>query len=294
MSSKHLTAIIPCFNIQRDSSNLLDLGLKLNRIPIDLILIVSDPKCSTDDLADFKLVFNQIKICPGASAGRSRNFGLELVTTNFVWFIDSDDHIVEEFLPLLTIQIQEANKDIVMAQHYNSNFGSLSISRASISQKNESLLEALQGDIGVWRFIFRTQTVRNAKVFFPDLNFGEDLVFLLQLNSAGATLGFFEHPIYIHNNRQDSVTYNQLAIRQSVEVLQIIEGFMSKTQNSQSGQINTLHARVLASAFLRANIQNRLRIFKYLLKRFPDSVKWLKTIVLIANIKKKTGTKELS
>lgn len=294
MSSKILTAIIPCFNIQSDFSNLLDLGLKLNRIPIDLILIVSDPKCSIDDLVDFKPVFNQIKIYPGASAGQSRNFGLELVATDFVWFIDSDDYIVEEFLSLLTIHIQKENKDIVMAQHYNSNFGILSINRAPTSQKSESLLEALQGDIGVWRFIFRTQAIRNAKAFFPDLNFGEDLVFLLQLNSSGATLGFFEHPIYIHNNRQDSVTYNQIAIRQCVVVLQIIEDFRSNTQNSQSSQISTLHARVLASAFLRANIQNRLRIFGYLLKRFPDSVKWLKTIVVIANNKRKTATKELS
>ena len=279
-----ITVVTPCFNLNRDQDNLIQLAIQLKEFSFCSILVITDPHISPAVFKQLRSLFDEVLVSPGATAGKARNIGMGLVKTDFVWFIDSDDEVVSSHLPDLTKYLENRLGDLIICEHFridNDNNDKCSKERIN---SNLSLLENLHRDIGIWRMIFSISFIRKKDIRFVE-GFGEDLIFVVNCSQHNPVIRYFPFPIYSYHVSPDSATYNQNYLSSIVKSLIEFDVLLEKGLEENSRPLKLLHARMLTSAFLRSNWKNKKSIALYLLKSPRFLYRWMETLIYFARIK---------
>ena len=163
------------------------------------------PTATTSRLHD-----NVRVISTGSSRGpgAARNAGLSACQTPFLAFIDDDDLPEFQRYAALSASMEGSEADVLVAgctlttvDGFGERFYGPSQGRS-----RGSLNEHLWKIAGVWRCIFRTRYLLDHNVTFPNLSFGEDLVFLLELDACGPRVQESDVVIYRHMLRGASTS----------------------------------------------------------------------------------------
>lgn len=165
---KDLTLIIPCHNLERYLTPLLSTlqNQELHDLKVEILFICDN--CTDNTiyiLDDWRNKTPQYEVyifeTSYSRAGLARNFGLERAQGEYLWFIDGDDWLIGE--------------DAILTAYYNID------SRPNLSFLRFNFLSTwcpkpeFENTV-VWRFIFRTDFVRQFK--FNDKLNNEDVDFL--------------------------------------------------------------------------------------------------------------------
>ena len=168
MNSK-VSVIVPVYNTSRYLTECLKSLKKQSFTNYEAILIDDG---STDDsgiICDkFAKEDNRFKVIHKVNGGVSsaRNKGLEVASSDFIFFLDSDDTMDSSMLESLYNIAMKTNADIVQSGFCESVFGDQYLKRYTKDEALDSLFSAKEIKGALWLCLFR-------RILFKDLKFPE-------------------------------------------------------------------------------------------------------------------------
>lgn len=189
-----LTYVVPCYNAERYVLKCLDsiytCGLPENQYEV---LCIND--CSTDNTASILEQYNRlhtnlrvINHKNNKGWGGSRNTGIREAKGRYLWFVDSDDTICGNVVKALETAVSQ-DVDVLCFNYCRTNGDGKELSKHLVfddSPTNNGLEFAKVSFSGgivlhmgyVWRFLYRTEYIRNQSFYFPEHVCWEDTVFM--------------------------------------------------------------------------------------------------------------------
>ena len=203
MSNCELSIVIPVSRMAGKLENLKKTISASSSGPIQVILVHDVQDDSTahelENLVDL-VTKERIFLVNGnfGNPGSARNAGLDLCTSDYVAFWDSDDlPNVAESLKMLTKMI-EMNAEVAIGGIATIKFGqkdSYSDFPINTIQDEKSLFRLAEMP-AFTRMIFRREIAQSAS--FPDISIGEDLAFLGRTSFLNRKIMFYNHCVYLY------------------------------------------------------------------------------------------------
>lgn len=132
----------------------------------------------------------------------SRNVGLRAAKGEWIWFVDSDDYILNGAKDVLSKALQPDCQAIALSfmQEINSNEAYPYYATSGLSEgihTGERLINTKSTSPTVWSFLFRRDIIlRNNLKMSSELKFGEDKIFILEYLSHAPKVLVLGTPVY--------------------------------------------------------------------------------------------------
>lgn len=212
--------IIPIYNNQEYICKCLNSILLQKSSLYEIEILVIDD-CSTDKTQEVLNNYKHIKEVTllstkqNSGPGTARNVGIGQATGDWIMFVDSDDTLDKNALDKLFEYIQNSsNKSDIIAYDFNYDENSdIPIKKhdsfdlvSTINNKEQLLINylSLHMDGSVIYTLISTQLIKQNKIeFYSGLHEDIDFMFKVYINSHN--IGTLKHPIYIKNNRKNSI-----------------------------------------------------------------------------------------
>ena len=193
--NKKIDIIIPVYNVKKYLRKSIYSIISQHYNNISVILVDDGSTDNSGEICDeYALKYDFIKVIHTKNHGVShaRNIGLEHVTNDYVYFMDSDDYIEPNFLGKLMEQISKDDSDIVggsfvvddgdniskMLLEQDTNiFDRTEIIKEIFSPKDES--HKVQ-NWSLWDKLFKKELVTSVR-FNESISMSEDMLFLWQV-----------------------------------------------------------------------------------------------------------------
>lgn len=161
------------------------------------------------------------------TAATPRNIGIELATTDKVMFLDSDDWIAENALLTLINTMEENDDDFVVGRTIKVEDQGVSVHAEFISYKERKHVSPF--DIPYFFYhmgppskLIKTSILKENNIRFPEMKFGEDKFFLIQILLKDISVSVITTPVYYVNR----LTTNRSSLTRTTEVLEKRESDM--------------------------------------------------------------------
>lgn len=201
-----VSVIIPVYNANLYLSNCIENILNQTYKNIEIIIVDDGSTDNSAEIAERYPVKLLRKENQGVSA--ARNNGIDLAQGQYLHFMDADDLINDLFYENLVRNIQKENADMACAEMINQhNKKQTHFFKASKVYKTvpEKLKATYVGRIGyVWRYLFRTEFLKNYNIKFEEGRIVEDLVFSLTAVFHAQRLVVVPQATYTYIHREDS------------------------------------------------------------------------------------------
>lgn len=147
--------------------------------------------------------FVRFEYCWSSRAGRKRNLGLGKATGRYIWFVDSDDELLEGAISkvLDSVRAEDADTHIFDWELRNLRTGETKLIRSQVpfdSKRKRFAPEDAREQLfqittpSAWNLIFKTSFLRENALFFSSQKITNDLSFTLSSLA-------FAHELVIHN-----------------------------------------------------------------------------------------------
>ncbi len=226
-----ISLIIPCYNTEKYIETCLNSVFKQD-ISEETYEVICVNDCSTDKTVEIIEKYKQNRTnlvllhqSTNQKQGAARNVGLKHARGKYIWFIDSDDFIVENCLSKILkeladnqLEILQFNIDVTDRLNYQSvldvNLKSDTEVISGVNYLNILMLTHWGRTIEVWRKVFKKEFLLTHYLTFPEYVFGtEDLMFFYQ---TIVKCQRYKHVTQICYNyrtdNQDSVTNGEKAL----------------------------------------------------------------------------------
>lgn len=257
-----ISIIIPIFNVEFYIERCL-LSLFNQSIGFDNLEIILADDCSTDRTREIIKIYSDnydnIKHVfldeNSGSAGKPRNVGLDIATSEYVMFLDPDDFFTPNACEILYNKITSENVDIVSGRHSrkdskgeysvypslwidtltnpNDSYNDAKKKTNEILKKNHNEIRINSIDempsvirnFGLSSKIFRMSFIKQHNISFPIRIPAQDTVFIFNsfLNASGII--FIEDIIYCYDNNRNDV--NNQSLTHQVDVNRNIDRLKS-------------------------------------------------------------------
>ena len=273
-----ISAIIPVSRVD-DLTNLVKWMDTSNLNQVEVIVVLDG--LTHNDFLGFKSCLEKLNIgrlhllySSGRNPGSARTIGLEVATSPWVCFWDSDDTpIVNEYLAMATKAENEV-LDIVVGGFMKTNDQTRKSSVHLIVDPTKSgLSRAIIDTPGIWRFLFRKSVLKGN--CFPELRLGEDQIFLMKIGIESKRVGIYQASVYSYmfgspshltmsSNLSDQLA---LCISSMVDLLRVEEHRYSSLNRKLFLKVIAacLKSGGLSKFLFTINAINRARIVRFLL-----------------------------
>ncbi len=183
-----ISIIIPIYNSQKYIKKNIDSILNQTYKNFELLLINDG---STDDSLSVINSYNddRIRLINKKNGGVSsaRNYGINSSSGDYLYFVDSDDYIEPNTLEKFVDIIKSFNPDLIICGFFSETYNSHSYDKIFFDEKLYSSRGEFRKDIvslydkhllyNVWNKLFKKDIIINNNILFPNINFGEDIIF---------------------------------------------------------------------------------------------------------------------
>ena len=153
--------------------------------------------------------------------GLARNMGLERARGEFIYFMDSDDIIMENTLELLLKEIEKRKADVVISTHFFSIEESESGGEPEVLLRGGGNIDPVAKDlkrriteeycrqkapVGVVYSLFRRKMLTDNDIKFRDVANHEDGVFFMDVICSTDRIVKINEPFYFYRWRKGSIT----------------------------------------------------------------------------------------
>lgn len=207
-----LSIIVPMFNVESYISRCLDSLLKQDIENYEIIVINDGSTDQSDNIVrEYQKKSNKIKILEQKNQGQSvaRNKGLEEANGKYVFFVDSDDYVVENSLHNILNKIIKYDLDIAGFEYWIQERNKFEARNNSYTVYETHLTPGKFITNGlsmlpVWFVIIRKDVMlKNELKFKPGL-YHEDLELLPRVIFSCKNLMMFSDQVYIYVKRENS------------------------------------------------------------------------------------------
>lgn len=261
-----LSVVIPAWNREHEIARCVSsiAGQAAIR-PIEII-VVDDASNDGTRLEVQKLarLFPFVRLAERQSRGNAaaaRNVGLGIAQGEYIWFVDSDDYVIDGALDLIWTELADARPDILRFDKTNGP-ASLSSVRGSAEPTSSVTLDLLHSTCAikqclsmgsVWNAVFKRTIVGETR-FDETFDYGEDAVFTWAVTLRSCTGIYLPQRLYVYMQTSGSLTSSKTSAR-FVCYMRQVELFMRLIGQSslQDGIKKELYAdcrwRVYSHAF---------------------------------------------
>lgn len=213
--------ILPIYNVEKYLSACIDSILKQSFKDYEIILVDDGSKDSSGAICDdYKKGFERIKVIHKPNGGQSdaRNVGLKEARGEYVFFVDSDDYLVDDnVLSRLNDRIGLTSPDVISFASLkwfettgktSSKIGDLSVKDKSIPPY-EKMMQLIDKDSyfnSPWSKVIRRSLLVDNNIEFENGLLGEDNDWYYKVVGCIKSLELINEPLYVYRQRLGSTT----------------------------------------------------------------------------------------
>ena len=219
-----VSVIIPVYNVEKYLEKCISSVLKQNMVDLEII-ICND--ASTDDSAKiiekYIKIDNRIKLIThkeNQGLSISRNDGIEIASGEYIFFLDSDDYIMENVLTILYHKIKSANADVLYFGYEEHSVNSQNdikrYSHKSIYPKVEDghdffcrAIKEGNACVTSWSAIYRNQFLKENNINFKPHIIHEDNLFYYEVLMKAKCVTSVDDACYNYIRRDNSLSLSQ-------------------------------------------------------------------------------------
>jgi len=215
-----ISFVIPVYNTEKYLKKCICsiLNQEIDKSLFEIILIDDG---STDNsariIADFACDYDCIKpiYTVNQGLGKARNIGIDLARGKYIFFVDSDDYILDDSLGKL-IEIAKTQVYDIIGFDWNmvySDGKTLKKRRKqdlyNVSVSGSAYLNSFNLSGGVWSYLFSATLLKEKPVRMPEEIFYEDELFMPEAFTFANRVLFIDHTVYAYLQRNDSITHKK-------------------------------------------------------------------------------------
>ena len=213
MNSQLISIVIPVYNVEEFFHQCVNSIINQSYTNIEIILVDDGSTDTSGQLCDeYAKLDSRIKVIHQKNAGLSsaRNKGLEFVTGDYIWFVDSDDWIAEDALKILDFELKNSKAEMVTFSNFQ--YIETTTKDNFINKKSESIdgktfiTSGYKLEIAPWIYVYQKDfLLKNNISFREDIKIHEDEFFLLDCFSRVNQIISIEDRLYYHRIRANSL-----------------------------------------------------------------------------------------
>ena len=117
---ERISVIVPIYNTEKYLARCIESILCQTYTNLEIILVDDGSTDKSGDICDFYArKDNRVKVVhkENGGAAAARNFALNMVTGQYIGFVDSDDTVEKDFFELLYDDLSHALSEVFLIQH---------------------------------------------------------------------------------------------------------------------------------------------------------------------------------
>lgn len=260
MPHKTVSVIVPVYNAEAFLDECINSVLKQSYPAIELLLINDGSTDASGEICDrFAEADDRIRVIHQPNAGPSvaRNTGMQAVTGEYIQFIDSDDTIrpemIERFMasignhPLLICGYRTVLKQD--GRVFQSIRNRLPFSGNFSKQEFLTLFTTLYPHFFIhyaWNKCYLTSFIKDAGLQFdPNLDWGEDLLFNLEVIERCSSIRLIEDDLYeyTHSNGDSITSQYRVGFFDNTQMMQSMTRSFLRRNGSYHGEMKDAFER---------------------------------------------------
>lgn len=278
MNNIDLSIIVPVFNVEGYLKRALD-SILMQSSPINYeIVLIDDGSSDNSGVICDEYQNNFSNVCvrhiENNGVSEARNLGISLSRGNYLFFMDPDDFVSEDFFEKIFPTLNDKwdvlcfgyneikeNKDTILScrPHLYTHCGLLG--------KNEfrnEFIELFKTDMmyNVWSRIYNKSFILKHDIKFPSKPIGEDTSFNFQVYRHLNTIQFIDSPLYnyIAGRSGSALTsFHPRRIEIQLDELQALQQLLEKFQIEDASLIQEIKTKIIVSAAFQISNLNARR-----------------------------------
>lgn len=241
--------IIPIYNTEINLLKRCIKSITIQKLKYYEIIIINDGS-TQEELKDYckNLISENSNVKyfyqKNQGAAVARNKGLEIVTGDYIFFVDADDYLCDNALK--EMQYIKENFDVMCCDYFtensvNSEYYSLN-KNIDFSGKKEELYsnimyvpEVLKNFMfgAIWAKCFSAKFLKENSIRFEDkLRKTQDRVFMLEVCNKAKIIKYRPIPIYVYTTNENSITHkcNMKIIDYNIKLNLIVKQFCKENK----------------------------------------------------------------
>ncbi|WP_289054497.1 glycosyltransferase [Carboxylicivirga marina] len=211
-----LSIIIPVFNVERYVAKCINsLTSQISEKDMIEIIIIDDG--STDDslsvIKNMKLpAYIKLIHTENNGVGVARNIGIDNSSGEYIWFIDSDDFVEDNFMPKALSKLKKNEYDVLAFsfQCCDEKWNIIPCRQNKVSFSGEQsgsayYLETYKESY-LWMHIFKSQVIKDNGLYFKPILFMQDSEFMPRVLCCSKRVGYLDEIGINYVKRSGSVT----------------------------------------------------------------------------------------
>lgn len=258
-----ISIIIPVYNLEKHINKCVDSLLGQTYKNIEIILIDDGSSDASPEICDkYAQADCRIKVLHKINAGVSeaRNSGLEIMTGDYVTFVDGDDFVTSDLIECLYNVLSDNNADISTCGHYRLEFDGSTKYVNLMNTEAESVIvnsgtnairDMFYGktcSASSWGKLYKKEIFSNLR--FPDYVMGEDTFVAYHAFKAAATVAHTNKPLYYYVQHTASVTNNKANYYKFYDYVRLYDHIIScETNNKNDEYMLSVYNRLIENNF---------------------------------------------
>jgi glycosyltransferase involved in cell wall biosynthesis len=305
MKTPLVSIVIPFYNTGNPAKKLISSVLEQSYENLEIIFVNDGSTDHTSEILkkakeqDPRIILINQK--NSGSAAGARNSGLKKVTGEFVMFFDSDDEVDTQMVEKMLGEIQDHSSDLVTCgfkYHRISDDSTVDAFTNPVAKRRDGeslqpyVIRLLGNDGHLYSStnkIFRTAIIKKHKLRFDDrLDFGEDLIFVLNYIKHTKDIHFLYEPLYTYHYGTETSTVKNASLKYQnwQQNWQFLTNWHRPQTKFETDQLNWVRYRWCYSYCLAVYRSNKTREQKYTLLRLAIKDKTLPPVGSMKNIGK--------
>ena len=276
-----ISVIVPIYNAENSIKKCVESILNQTKKELEIILINDG---STDNTEEVIRSFKDKRIKyyknENKGIGKTRNFGIDKATGEYIMFLDSDDYMPKDECELLYNKCIKEGLDICICDFYRVYDGrkeetKLPDFKASSLKENPDIITEY---LNPWGKLFKRELIVKNKIRFVENLKYEDAPFVIETLCSAKKIGKVNKPLHcyvIHNNSETTVRDERC-----FDILKIVDKIRKYTKDKDylKEKIDKLTVRILTNYTIQQRNQKDKRIamkfidqaFDYLKREIPN------------------------
>lgn len=232
------SVIIPIYNAENTLHYCIDSILKQTYKNFEIILINDGSRDkSLNIMKEYKKRYPdkiQIYDQPNQGVAETRNRGIKYSRGKYLFFVDNDDYIDNNYIETFIDSIEKTNADVVIGGYRRVKpSGKIIYKRDLLVQDQTSKFSF----IPPWARVYRKKAITENKIKFLDINIGDDLYFnmLVNLKLKVVPINYTGYN-WVDNKLSVSNTQHK-GFDKSINFLQLLENIQESTKTLKKTQL---------------------------------------------------------